>query len=216
MKVRASALVVIGVVVLGLAGCTTRDAGTPTSGQVSSRSTAPTGTGPSESSMPSSEEDTYGAPRVESPLDATKFLADPCAVLTPVQLPTFGVSQPGRGDTEGEIAKTVGPLCIWTADPEVDSTISVAWQSGNKNGLADLYRLRDRWEYFVETTVEGYPAVFNSALDSRAEGYCTVSVGVSDALTFTASETGKLDADGACARAEQVAAAAIVTLKETQ
>jgi hypothetical protein len=207
---------VIGVVVLGLAGCTTSDAGTPKPGRDSSRSTAPTGTGPSESSAPSSEEDTYGAPRVESPLDATKFLADPCAVLTPAQLPTFGVSQPGRGDTGSEIAKTVGPLCIWTADPAVDSTISVAWQSGNKNGLADLYRLRDRSEYFEETAVGGYPAVFNDAIDSRAEGYCTISVGISDALTFTASETGKLDADGACARAEQVAMAAIATLKENQ
>lgn len=198
---------------LGLAGCTVSDAGTPTPDPAGSESAAPKSTG---SSAPSSEPDTYGAPQVENPLDASKVLTDPCAVLTAAQLTSFGVSTPGRGDTESEIAKTVGPLCLWTADPEVDSTIGVAWQSGNKNGLSDLYRMRDDQEYFVEATVEGYPAVFSSEIDNRDGGDCSITVGVSDALTFFADETGMLDADGACARAEQVAAAAIATLKENQ
>ncbi|MGB3339800.1 MAG: DUF3558 domain-containing protein [Devosia sp.] len=198
---------------LGLVGCTTSDAGTPTPEPDSSESSAPTGT---ESSVASSDEDTYGAPRVESPLDASKVLTDPCAVLTPAQLTGFRVNTPGRGDTESEIAKTVGPLCTWTADTEIPSVIGVAWQSGNKNGLSDLYRMRDDQEYFVEATVEGYPAVFSSEIDNRDGGDCSITVGVSDALTFFADETGMLDADGACARAEQVAAAAIATLKENQ
>ncbi|MPZ84081.1 MAG: DUF3558 domain-containing protein [Actinophytocola sp.] len=210
MNARAYAVVVVCVAALGPAGCTTSDAGTPTPGPDSSESSAPTSTGPSE---PSSEQDTFGAPRVENPLDASRFLVDPCAVLTPAQLAPFGVSQPGEGDTDSEIAKTVGPLCIWHADPEVDSTISVAWQSGNKHGLADLYRMRDEWEYFLETMVGGYPAVFNDSIDNRDGGDCTISVGVSDTLTFDASETGVLDADGACARAEQVAKAAVVTMR---
>jgi hypothetical protein len=153
---------------------------------------------------------------VDDPLDASRFLTDPCSVLTPAQLTTFGVSQPGNADTDSEIAKAAGPICTWHADPEIDSTIGVTWQSGNKNGLADMYRMRDRWKYFEETTVEGLPAVFNDSLDNRDGGDCTISVGVSDTLTFRASETGVLDADGACARAKQVAAAAVVTIRANQ
>lgn len=195
---------------LALTACTTSSAGTPTSepGRPSSSSTG---------SAPSSDSDTYGAPRVENPLDATRFLNDPCSVLTPAQLTTFGVSRPGTGDTESPIAKAAGPICNWHADPGVDSTIGVTWQRGNKNGLADLYRMRDEvTEYFIETTVSGYPAVFNSPVDSRNDGHCGIAVGVSDTLTFTASESGTLDAEGACARAKQVAAAVIVTMKENQ
>ena len=153
---------------------------------------------------------------MEDPLDASKFLTDPCAVLTPAQLAEFGVSTPGRGDTDSKIARAAGPICTWTADTEIPSVIGVTWQSGIKKGLAHLYEVRDRWEYFEETTVEGYPAVFNSALDNRDGGDCYISVGVSDTLTFNASETGRLDAEGACARAKQLAAAVIVTLKANQ
>lgn len=210
MNARAKAVVVVCMVGLGLAGCTTSDAGTPTPGPDSSASSAPTSTG---SSAPNSGQDTLEAPRVENPLDASRFLTDPCAALTPDQLATLGVSTPGRGDTESEIAKTVGPLCTWTADTEIPSVIGITWQSGNKNGLADLYRMRHERGYFEETTVKGYPAVFSSGLDNRDGGDCYIYVGISDTLTFAASETGVLDADGACARAEQVAAAAVVTMR---
>lgn len=213
MKARTYVVGTACAAAVGLAGCTTSAVGTPTPAPGGSESPAPTSTESSESSVPSSEPETYGAPRVEDPVDASRFLTDPCSVLTPAQLTGFGVSTPGRGDTEGPIATTVGPLCGWTADTEIPSTIGVAWQSGNENGLSDLYRTRDRYEYFEETTVEGYPAVFNDSIDSRDEGDCTISVGLSDALTFTAGEIGRLDAVGACARAEQVAAAAVVTMR---
>lgn len=213
MRARIVAAVAVSVAAVGLAGCTTSKAGTATPGSDGPESSASTSTEPSETSVPSSDQNTDGAPRVAHPLDASKILADPCAVLTPAQLAGFGVSRPGRGDTDSEIAKTVGPLCIWSADTEIPSNIGIAWQSGNKNGLADLYRMRDEWKYFVETTVEGYPAVFNDSIDNRDGGDCAITVGVSDALTFTASETGMLDADGACARAEKVATAAVVTMR---
>ncbi len=150
------------------------------------------------------------------PLDASRFLADPCAVLTSAQLARFQVSRPGKPDTESEIAKRVGPLCSWRADTEDAGSIGVTWQVGNKNGLADLYRIRDRYEYFNPTTVDGYPAVFKDSSDYRAEGVCKVSVGVSDSLTFTADEHGALDAQGACDRVVRIAAAVLTTLKENQ
>lgn len=210
MTVRIYVVGAVCAAMLGLAGCTTSNAGTPTPQPGDSESTS---TESSESSVPSSEPDTYGAPRVENPLDASRFLADPCSVLTAAQLAAFGVSTPGRPDTEGAIATTVGPLCTWTADTEIPSTIGVAWQSGNENGLSDIYRMRDERGYFEEATVEGHPAVFSSGLDNRDGGDCTIVVGLSDTLTFTAGEIGQLDAVGACARAEQVAAAAVVTMR---
>lgn len=216
MRVLSYVVVAMCAVALGLAGCTTSDPGTPTPDPTGSESAASTSTESSESPASSSEHEKYGAPRVETPLDASRFLADPCAVLTPAQLTGLGVSTPGRGDIDSEVAKTVGPLCTWTADTEIPSGIGVAWQSGNKNGLADLYRVRDRQEYFEETTVESLPAVFASEIDNRDGGDCTIAVGLSDSLTFTAGETGMLDADGACARAEQVAVAAVVTMRENQ
>lgn len=203
MKARIWATLAVCVAILGLVGCTTSTAGTAAPGPEGTESPASTKTEP----------DTHGAPRVEHPLDASRFLTDPCAVLTPAQLATFSVTRPGDGDTESEIAKAAGPSCAWHADPAASSTISVALMSGNKHGLADLYGMRDESEYFEETTVEGYPAVFNDPTDSRDEGICNIHVGVSDALAFFASENGTLDADGACSRAEQVAAAVIVTMR---
>ena len=40
--------------------------------------------------------------------------------LTPAQMKTFGISKPGEPDTDSELAKRVGPGCIWTADSAVN------------------------------------------------------------------------------------------------
>ena len=194
MSARARAAVTACVAALGVAACTTSEAGTAIPG-----STEP----PSNTSEPNS----YGAPHVEHPLNAAAFVADPCAVLAPDQLSIFTVS-PGEKDPAAAI-------CNWHSDAD-SSSIGVSWLDRNKNGLADLYRYRDREAYFEETSVEGYPAVFSDTGDYRDDGDCVITVGVSDTLTFFAGESGLLDGDAACARARQVAAAVIVTVKGAQ
>lgn len=197
---------VVSVTVAVLAGCTTGVAGTAVPD-----SADPTA---SESTVPTSEPDTYGAPRVDDPLDASRFLTDPCAVLTRAQLTGFGVSKPGEPDTDSAIAVHSGPGCVWVAESEVNSVIGASFLSGNKNGLSDTYRGRDRFDgYFEPTTVDGYPAVFNDIGDGRPQGDCNITVGISDTLTFRAAEHGGRDAQGACDRATQVAAAVIQTIK---
>ena len=193
--------ILVGVLVVGgvAAGCMAKQNGTPTVGS------DPTGT--------STQGETYGAPRVGSPLDATRFLSQPCAVLTQAQLEGFGVSRAGEPDTDSEIARASGPGCLWHARPEVDSTIDVSFLTGNKNGLADTYRGRSRFKFFEETTVEGYPAVFNDPSDGRPHGDCNITVGISDTLAFRAREEGGLVGQAVCDRAKQVAAAVIATLK---
>jgi hypothetical protein len=188
---RARTILLIGALTTGagLTGCTTSTTGTPQPA-------------PSTDNTVSTSE----APRVENPLDAGPFLATPCSTLTPGQLSTFEVNPPGRGrDGDG-----IGPRCIWHG---ATGSIGVGFLTRNKGGLSDTYRGRDLEAYFEETTVDGYPAVFVDAIDSRPRGNCGLVVGISDTLTIDVLEQGRLDAAGACARAKQVAAAVIATMK---
>lgn len=194
-----------------LAGCTSTATGNPEpvpDNEVTDTTPPPESSESSDSAPPGSEDDTHGVPRVDNPLDAGRFLADPCALLTPEQLATFGVSQPGEEETgvDGDRA------CDWRADT-VTSIFGIGWLAGNENGLSDQYRVREREAYFEETTVDGYPAVFVDATDGRPSGRCGLVVGITDTLTFVTSEQGRLDAQGACDRVKQVAAAAIATIK---
>ena len=185
------------IAVIAAVGCSSREDGDPTA----------------DGTQTSTKGENDGVPRVEDPLDATSFLNQPCAVLDQQQLAEFGVTSPGIPTTTGATAEYVGPYCSWIADPEWGSAISVGFETGNKHGLSDTYRGRDQFEYFVPTTVDGYPAVFSDGADLRSQGQCVIGVGISDKLAFNASEQGELDADGACERARQVAAAALATLK---
>jgi hypothetical protein len=150
---------------------------------------------------------------VDDPLDASRFITDPCAVLTREQLDGFSVGGLGIPTTSGGVAKYAGPFCSWHADPELDSTMAVGFITGNKNGLADMYRGRERFEDFRPVEVDGYPGVFANSPDLRASGSCDLAVGVSGTLMIRASEQGQLDAHGACERAVQVARAALKTLR---
>lgn len=191
-----SAFVVVAVAVVG---CTSVRAGTPV-GEGSAGASSSVGT--------------YGAPRVSDPVDVTGFLDRPCAVLTAAQLAEFGVEEPGEPDTESTIAKNAGPGCVWhRRDTSSGSSLGMGFTTGNKNGLSDIYRGKSRFEFFVETTVDGYPAVFRDLSDGRPHGDCTITVGISDTLTFLASETGGPEGQIVCDRTKEVATAILATLK---
>jgi hypothetical protein len=209
---RAQVMLTVAAVIV-VTGCSTAVGGqsTPRPGVGTERSTSSPGSS-SSGSLPSGD-NTYGAPRVSHPLDAARFLVQPCAVLTPDQLTSFGISKPGKPTTTGAIAEQAGPFCTWTADPEVNSTVGVGFITGNKNGLADAYRGRATFSFFEETTVDQYPAVFADGVDGRPSGTCSIGVGISDTLMFRASEHGGRKGQGSCDRAKQMAAAVIATLK---
>lgn len=200
---RRTGWAVVSVLLAGTA-CTTRADGTPT---------PEPGSSPSETTT-SSEVPTGSAPEVVDPLGAAGFLTEPCAVLTQAQLATFDVSSPGVPTTTGAIAENVGPYCTWEAAAELASTIGVGFLTANKNGLSDTYLGRDQFDYFIPTTLDGYPAVYADGVDHRDSGTCNITVGISDTLAFNALEFGRLDAQGSCDRARQLAAAALATLKE--
>lgn len=203
--VRLSAVLIALGALVAVTACTTTADGTPqpapddgnsSTSTSESQSTGPTTPGKSE------------APRVTTPLDGSAFAAAPCTSLTGAQLSDFGVNPPG--DLRGEDG-VFPPGCGWHGD---GASISVGWLTDNENGLSDTYRRRELDAYFIETTVDGYPAVFTDGTDGRPSGRCGIVVGVSDTLTFYAVENGgQLEGDAACSRAKQVAAATLATVK---
>jgi hypothetical protein len=204
-------LAIIGVLTMAATGCSSNASGTPRPDSSAERVLP----GESEEDIPEANSEP-SAPRVDRPLDASWFLAQPCAVLDKSQLGPLGVSRRGIPTTSGAVADYAGPFCSWHANPELGSTIGVGFITGNKNGLSDMYRGRDRFEDFRPVEVDGYPAVFANGPDLRANGTCNVAVGVSDTLMIRASEQGRLDAQGACDRAAQVASSALTTIRGGQ
>ena len=206
MRARAATLLLACV---ALTGCTTTAQGNP---EPDSHRTSVTSTPPT-SPPPSDEQDRYGAPRVANPLNPDSFVANPCTALTDAQLAEFGLSGPGTSRTEGPVADQAGTGCSWGGKPGEHTAISLSFMTGNENGLADVYRVRERDAYFEETTVNGYPAVFRALSDRRDRGTCSISVGVTDNLYFFVREVAGQTAERACSRAKQVAAAVVTTMK---
>jgi Protein of unknown function (DUF3558) len=203
-----SALVTVLVTAVLAAGC-----GSTTSGEPTPVDPPPVDRPDPPSSTSSPPPRTETAPTVKDPLDASRYLDRPCTVLNDAQLAGLGVIRPGISETEGAIAENIGPQCIWHAEPEVNSTIDVGFITADEHGLGGLYAARETQEYFEETTVGGYPAVFHSGVDLRERGSCNISVGISHTLSFRSAEEGVLDASRACARAKKVAEAVVTTLK---
>lgn len=197
---RVLCVIAMSLVGLTVVGCTSVLAGAPVAEERGS----------------ATEEETYGAPRVSDPLDASAFLTTPCAALTPAQLAEFGVSQPGESDTDSAIARHSGPGCLWEQDSTpttLPSTLDVSFLTGNKHGLSDTYRGQDRFGLFEEITVDDYPAVINDMKDRRMQGTCNITVGISDTLTFRTAEIGGPRGQDTCARTKRFAAAILTTLK---
>jgi hypothetical protein len=192
---------------MAMTGCTATEAGVATPGTIASTTSATSAAAP-----------TPDVPRVSDPLDASRYIADPCAVLTQAQLASHGVSRTGRPDTTSTSAEYAGPKCSWFGQ-EADIVLSVIWQTTNKNGLADTYFLQedyDSWDHFEATEVDGYPAVFNNLSGDAEHGTCGLVTGVSDTLTFYVLIQGQSTISGeeSCSRVMQVATAVIQMLKE--
>lgn len=160
---------------------------------------------PSESS--SAPDSLYGAPHVAKPLDTTKFQAQPCSVLTAAEAQASGAASQGEARSDA-----LGPTCGWK-NHDTFTSIIVRF---DKVGLSALYARRNSIGLFKELRpIQGYPAVIWGAGDSRANGYCDVSVGVSDSADFNVevqAGDGPLKADP-CGAAQQIAEKVIGHLK---
>jgi hypothetical protein len=171
--------------------CATKETGTPTTPSTSASS----------------------APHVTKPLNGDAYFAKPCAVLTPAQMRTLELPNPGKQDTDSDQAKLTGPGCQWDDDSTL-STLGFDFLPHEKGGLDWTYRQgKYVWSYFEPTEVDGYPAVFNSLGDHRAEGSCNITVGIADSQAFQMEEIGERSGPKSCDRVKQAASLVISTIK---
>lgn len=211
MRVR-HAIPMVGVLCLALAGCTTISRGEPVSATTSEVSTSNSTSPPSGGAddLPS-----HGAPKVENPLDTTRFQQDPCSILTASQAQDVLKLSP-----QGELEDTAfGKGCEW-ANPDTRGEVHIGFLTGNTRGLSAAYAANQRGEYpyFIKLPpIEGYPAVASDIEDRRPEGICIVIVGVTDQLTFDVAlhlSQANVGNKEPCEVAAQVAGMALQTMKE--
>lgn len=190
--------VVVGAVVLLLAGCSGGGVDLGVTTWASPSSEVPV-------SPVDVEEDENGAPRVEDPLQVNGIVDEPCGALAADQLRALGFS-PGELNTFGD-----DDGCDWRLANSTLGTVTVR-PLVSENGLGDVYGRQDYSEYFEPTTVNGYPAVYESVLDERNDGGCTLYVGVTDELAVEV-DTTFLDVEP-CPVAEETAEAVITRLQD--
>jgi hypothetical protein len=144
---------------------------------------------------------------VTDPIDAAKYIVNPCAMLTPSQIAAFGFEGPG------EPRQGARAMCTWHTVGSHEG-INISFTT-NKMGLTDTYRTYVRLKdsaYWEPTTVAGYPGVFESVSDGRADGDCDLVVGVRDDLSFGIRSSSSKSGAG-CDRIKEVAGAMIATMK---
>lgn len=170
---------------------------------------------PSDPRGPSSTADANGkgkAPKVVSPLDAGKYVADPCLSLTSEQTQKFGAKEPGAPN----VGATGNKACSWNSGANGDVRIDITYLSSVKTGLSNLYALNEsgQWDrgYFEPGEVDGYPSALASVNDARPTGACVQHIGVSDELMVQTSVAAGAG-DDSCKAATNVAEAVIDTIK---
>jgi hypothetical protein len=167
---------------------------------------------PSPSTTTSSR---LSAPKVAHPLDTTKYQAAACSLLTAAQVAQYGITDAGNA---GDGTSALGPGCSWSQLG--GSGFTVEFITANKAGLTSLYINKDiivnGGGYWVATTVQGYPGVFNSSLDDRKTGDCSLAVGVTDTLTFNVALTADKSTpqySDPCGMGSQIADMVLTTMR---
>ncbi|MCE6993483.1 DUF3558 domain-containing protein [Saccharothrix sp. S26] len=164
---RRAVLAVLSLVAV-VAGCTTKDGGTPSPGG----STSTTATGATTTSAAAGE-----APAISGPkLDLAKF-DTPCAMLKKDQLSARGVTKAGTERTD-----PTGTGCQWYPDEPLGTSFFVVLLDKSK-GLDGVYANRDNLPVFEPTEIAGYPAVNTDSTDA-AHGACSTAVGVAEGEGF--------------------------------
>jgi hypothetical protein len=201
---RSLAPVVTVVTVVTLAGCAGSEAGTPTPVTPSDRSTAPT-----------SADD---RPRPRS-VDLTG--KDACAALSEQQRPRWGIDRPPTAGTlDGGSVLDGSRACAFGSFAD---QVSITIVLSTEIGLGEYLEKTEADPSRQELTVGGFPAASAEGKLSAPEigsGACFVDVDVADdqlmSVQFSqlaASQEKRLPVDTLCAKASEVAEAALTTLQ---
>lgn len=196
---------------LVVSSCSGETAGVPQTGGSADASSGPSSQVSQESRYP-----------IESPLDVSPFLSDPCSLVSPELLESLGFSpEEGREKTAGsdDVAALAGPYCGWSGKDEGNLTVGI--QSGNTQrgtgGLEGIRNLHEqgRFALWEESSISGYPSAYYGINDGRAQGDCSIAVGVAEDMTFSVSADFYYDnPEKACGIAQEVAGGVIQNLQE--
>ncbi|OXM66402.1 DUF3558 domain-containing protein [Amycolatopsis vastitatis] len=191
----ARVLLAIGITTL-LAGCSPEVAGTPSPAVSASTSSVPD-----------------GVPRVERPLDTSKFEKDPCSALTVGQLSQLGITTEPKPMPEDKL----GPSCDWNAYDEIGLTVGARLLTIGSS-LANLYKQHEQGELplFQPVVISGYPGILVDLDNAKPQGKCSAEVGVRDDLLYSVQVTISSDAKDyadPCPVAKKAAELAVSTMK---
>ncbi|HEX6356733.1 DUF3558 domain-containing protein [Actinophytocola sp.] len=191
-----------------VAGCTTTSEGVPLPG--SNATTKPSLDDPStDDGLPSD-----GAPKVENPLDVSRFEQKPCDALTSQQTKELNV--PLAGEQKGD---SLGETCYWR-NSQTRGSVSLSLLSGDERGLSSLYREAEGkvFPYFESIDdIEGHPAMAFNTTEAKPTIECGVGVGVTDKLALlvlVGLSDARIGNRDPCEAATQVAGMAMKTMKE--
>ncbi|MFB9683357.1 DUF3558 domain-containing protein [Amycolatopsis plumensis] len=160
-----------------------------------------------------------GVPKVDSPLDTTRFKQTPCEALTGEEVTTLL----GSGATaKEELSAPGGPTCNWQPAGTTQATVGIIFNKVNQAGLTAIYEQQgSTFRLFMPVApVEGLPAVAYGLKDERTtSGRCAIAVGTSDhemidvSITQSEANVGKSDP---CTAAHEVAEEVVKNIKGAQ
>lgn len=199
--VRATALVTAVLGGLLVAGCSTVTQGT-------ALPAGPTPSAPSSAAPTSSD---YGAPKVATPLDTTRFQQNPCSALTRAQQQALGISAAGSVEVDD-----LGNICHWSLQYDVVYAFgfNVKFPEGEALGLANAYQNAGPGAMRRLPDVYGQPAAIDPS--QNTDGLCAVYLGATDQISYAATvQIGpdQPDYQNPCSVAEQIAADTTATMK---
>lgn len=190
-----------------VSGCSTSTAGSADPQGAPPPATTTGATTTTGDSGPSSSANTFGAPKVTTPLDTTRFQSTPCSVLTSAQQHGLGITAAGKITQD-----PAGAICNWDLDsgPVYTFGFDVKFADGDAKGLANAYEVGGS-EMKALPDIGGQPAATQPS--QNVNGNCTIWIGATDDIEYAvdvAIPTGPADP---CTVATRIATAATATMK---
>lgn len=160
---------------------------------------------PSTPTPPPTDIEHVRAPKVDHPLDATAFAAQPCEGLTDSQRSDLGL------DDARPYREADGRSCRFRDVDDPQALVGVFF-SDRSSGLTFIYRMNagGAWTNWEPTRIDGYPAVGFGT--SESPNTCSVAVGIAASRYF--STAAKVDeGTDRCTTAKSMASAVLSTIK---
>jgi hypothetical protein len=195
------AIILLSMSLLTLTACTSKNDGTPSAS--------------TNTPSPSDQVPGPGVPKVERPIDITRFKQAPCDALTAAQVTELlGSGVTPKPEVKGE----AGPQCRWDSPKVSQAGVGVIFTSVDNRGITRVYDAQGKEYPFFRPLepIDGYPvAAYDASGDQTSHGNCTVALGTSDHqtvdidVTLSAENVGK----DPCAAARGVAAQVLGNLR---